>query len=57
MQTPGLATLVLLGRRSLQFPPFSPRHGAWKARIVFEPPLVIRFGPPSFTEKRWDCRG
>ena len=57
MQTPGVATLVLLGHRSLQFPPFFQGHGAWKACTMFERPLVIRFGPPGFTEERGDGRG
>ena len=38
-----VATLVLLDRRPLQFPPFLRRHGGGEACSLFEPPLVSRW--------------
>ena len=42
VRVPRVATLVLLDRRPLQFPPFFRRRGAWEACSLFEPPLVSR---------------
>jgi len=69
----GVATLVLLDRRPLQFPPFCEGHGVGEACSLFEaspcePRLIslllsclfsslLAFRPLSFTEKRWDCCG
>ena len=38
-----VATLVLLDRRPLQFPPFLRRHGGGEACSLFEPPPVSRW--------------
>ena len=37
VRAPRVATLVLLDRRPLQFPPFLRRHGAWGACALLEP--------------------
>ena len=58
-RAPGVATLVLLDRRPLQFPPFAEGTGLGRLVLclcfVFYPVLFLSV--PSSTEKRGNCCG